>query len=371
MSTRADGILHLVDTLEFGGAERAAVDYVNHLPRNRYRPFLCTTRRSGPLASQVRGDVTMLHLNRRRTLDWAALRELLRFIGEQHIRLVHAHGSALFVARLAQLVRPRPALVWHLHYGKWAIEDRRDWRYLLAAIKLNAVVTASDELATWIRKRFFASRARVMHLPNMVAAAITHPTAPELPGKPGWRIVSVANLRPEKDHLTLLQAFAAVVSRFPEAHLLLVGGKTDAAVSHQVEREIAKLGLGRSVSLLGPRADVASVLAQCDLAVLSSVSEGLPVSLLEYGMAGLPTVATHVGQCPVVLDQGAAGMLVPPRCPVQIASALESLLLSESLRRRLGEAFRQRVQRLYGVQPVTEKLCGLYELVLGETGRSL
>jgi glycosyltransferase involved in cell wall biosynthesis len=181
-------------------------------------------------------------------------------------------------------------------------------------------------------------------------------------------VVSVANLRAEKDHLTLLRAFADVVKSFPEAHLLLVGGNTDSAVSRAVECAIGSLGLSRSVSLLGPRADVAEVLAASDIAVLSSISEGLPVALLEYGLAGLPTVATDVGQCPVVLDQGAAGMLVPARSPVKLARALERLLSSASLRRVLGQAFRHRVEQRYAARPVIEKVCHLYELVLSEGG---
>jgi glycosyltransferase involved in cell wall biosynthesis len=360
--TRA--VMHLVDTLQFGGAERMAVDYVNHLPRDQYRPFLCVTRQSGPLANLLRPDVTVLQLDRRRTLDPTALLRLRRFVHEQHIELLHAHGSALFVARLAQLLRPKPALIWHLHYGRWAMEDRRDWRYVLGSLGLDAIVTSSDQLAAWVRTRFFVRQGRVAHVPNMVSCQLSNAAAPELPGRRGGRIVCVANLRPEKDHVTLLRAFGIVVSRVPWAHLLLIGGMPNAGVALRVEKEIARLGLGRSVSLLGQRTDVAAVLPQCDVAVLSSVSEGLPVSLLEYGLAGLPTVSTTVGQCPSALDHGAAGILVPPQCPDQLAEALESFLSSADLRRRFGEAFRKRVAQQYSSLAVIQKLCDLYERVL-------
>lgn len=364
MSDQPRAVMHLVDTLQFGGAERAAVDYVNHLPRDLYRPYLCTTRQSGPLAELLCSDVTVLHLHRRSTLDPVALRRLWSFIQEEQIQLLHAHGSTLFLARLAQLARPRPSLIWHLHYGRWAVENRRDWRYVLASVGLDAVVTSNDQLAAWIPGRFFAPPGRVSHLPNMAAPGISSGTVPELPGKPGRRVVCVANLRAEKDHLTLLHAFAIVVGHLPDAHLLLIGGRSDAAVARQVENEIAKLHLSDHVSLLGQRGDVAAVLGQCDVAVLSSVTEGLPVSLLEYGLAGLPTVATTAGQCPVVLDHGTVGSLVPPRCPKQMAEALQRFLESANLRRCFGEAFRKRVDQQYGIQPVTEQLCDLYDRVL-------
>jgi len=364
MSGRPHTVMHLVDTLQCGGAERVAVDYVNHLPRDRYRPFLCVTRQSGPLANLLHPDVTVLHLNRSRTLDPAALWRLRRFISEQRIELLHAHGSALFVARLAQLLKPKPALIWHLHYGRWAVEDRRDWRYVVGSLGLDAVVTSNDQLAAWVRRRFFVRPGCVAHMPNMVSFQMSGGAVPELPGRRGGRIVCVANLRPEKDHVTLLRAFAIVVSRFPWAHLLLIGGKPFTEVAVRVESEITSLGLSSSVSLLGQRADVAAVLGQCDVGVLSSLTEGLPVSLLEYGLAGLPTVSTAVGQCPWVLDHGAAGILVPPQCPEKLAEGLARFLSSANLSRRFGKAFRKHVTQQYDSLAVTKKLCDLYDRVL-------
>jgi glycosyltransferase involved in cell wall biosynthesis len=364
MPDQVKAVMHLVDTLQVGGAERAAVDYVNHLPRELFRPFLCTTRQRGPLAKLLRSDVTLLHLNRRWTLDPVALLKLAGFIRRHDIRLLHAHGSTLFVARIAQLLSPRTALIWHIHYGRWAVENRHAWSYLPVSLGVDAIVTSSDQLAAWVPKHFFAPVERVAHLPNMVTPFTGSGVAPELPGRPGWRIVSVANLRPEKDHLTLLRAFSMIVTRFPEAHLLLIGGRTNAGVAAQVEDEIAKLDLNRRVSVLGERSDVPAILAQCDIAVLSSVSEGLPVSLLEYGLASLPTVSTSVGQCPVVLDHGAAGFLAPPRCPEQLARGLEFFLESVKMRRHFGDALRQRVRQQYEARPVTEKLCTLYQHVL-------
>jgi glycosyltransferase involved in cell wall biosynthesis len=85
---------------------------------------------------------------------------------------------------------------------------------------------------------------------------------------------------------------------------------------------------------------------------------------LEYGVAGLPTVSTTVGQCPAVLDHGAAGFLATPKCPDELATGMEFFLGSADLRRRFGQAFRQRVSQQYSVQPVTEKLCCLYDRVL-------
>src|SRR5438876_11120160 len=83
----------------------------------------------------------------------------------------------------------------------------------------------------------------------------------------------------------------------------------------------------------------------CDVGVLSSRSEGMPLALLEYGMNGLPSVATRVGQCAEMLDDGRAGLLVPPAAPEPLAKAILALLQSPEQRAELGGRFRQRTQQ--------------------------
>ena len=85
--------------------------------------------------------------------------------------------------------------------------------------------------------------------------------------------------------------------------------------------------------------------------------------LLEYGMAGLASVATTVGQCADVLDGGAAGMLIPPKSPAALARALVSLLTQPTERTTLGEKLRKRVETSYGAESIAEQICGIYYTV--------
>lgn len=362
--------MHLVDTLEYGGAERAAVGYVNHLPRELYRPFLCTTRADGPLESCLAGDVRRLRLQRRYRCAVSPVLKLRRFIREQRIGLLHAHGSTLFVARVAQFGGQRPALIWHLHYGRWAEEDHVDWRYWIASLGADYVVTSSDRLAQWLPRRFPVPAVRVSSLPNMVELGPPRPPDEPLPSKRGAWIACVANLRPEKDHVNLIRAFAGVVAEFPDTHLLLIGALKDREVVRQTQFEIESRHLTSHVTLLGPRRDTYAILRRVDIGVLSSSTEGLPLALLEYGAAGLPVVATRVGQCPQALDEGRAGILVPPRDPGLLSAALRSLLASEELRRDLGLRLRRRVEQRYGPEAVTAPLCDLYARTLAGKTRS-
>ena len=364
------GVMHLVDTLALGGAERAAVDLVNELPRSRYRPYLCTTRTDGPLRDALAPDVGHLALQRRNRFDPFAIRRLADLVSKQKISILHAHGSALFVAALGAWLPPKPILIWHAHYGRLAHENRRAWAHRFALRNVAGVIAVNHQLAEWCDRRLGVAEDKVWCIPNMVCSRPTDTKKSDLPGNAGSRIVCVANLREEKDHLTLVRAMWSVVRKHPEAHLILVGAYSNplysasSAYFEAVKREVARHSLEHHVTFLGQRQDIPPILRSCDIGVLSSKTEGLPVSLLEYGMAGLPVVATDVGECSEVLDHGRAGILAPPESPVELAEALTVLLRSHRRRSALGQKFSRRVKELYSPSSIMTQVCQVYEAAL-------
>lgn len=357
-------VLQISDTLEAGGAERVAVNLANTLPRSRYVAHLCTTRRDGPLESLVSADVPRLRLARTGRWEIDALLRLAAYNREHKIAIMHAHETSLFIAVLASLLPPYPKVIWHDHFGRHAIEERPLLPYRVAAARVSGVVAVNPSLAAWSTGRLRIPAHRVRHISNFVARAQPSAALPELPGEAGMRLVCVANLRPEKDHLTLLRAMEQLVRHVPTAHLLLVGTGTIPEYSTRVRDAIAERALGRHVSLLGQRDDVPAILRQCAIGVLSSASEGCPLALLEYGMAGLPVVATRVGQCGEVLDEGRAGFLVSPGAPDELAQALLQLLRSPEQRAALGQRFQARVDTEYGEGRIVAEVCEAYESAL-------
>lgn len=361
------GVMQMLDSLSMGGAEKVGVNLANLLPRDRFALTLCTTRREGPLAASVASDVTRLELNRRSRWDWTAVRTLATYIRRQNIRLVHAHGSSLFMARVTACLAGGVPVLWHDHYGRCEFDDRPAALYRLGTHKIDGVIVVNQILADWARRRLHVPDDRVWYVPNLVESPEPARTAPELPGIPGMRIVCVANIRPQKGHVTLLRAISIVTRRYPAAHLLLVGDYADESYYLSVRKQIPALGLENNVTVLGCRTDVPAILVQCDVAVLSSSSEGLPLSLLEYGVVGLPAVATSVGQCAEVLDNGRLGILVPPESPERLADGLMQLLGSPGLRLELGSALRSGTLARYGAPAILKQLCRIYDTVLSRS----
>jgi glycosyltransferase involved in cell wall biosynthesis len=230
-------------------------------------------------------------------------------------------------------------------------------------------VAVNQALANWSRDRLHVRSERVIYLPNFAGELADVPLEGALPGVAGKRIVQVANFRREKDHFTALRAMQRVVAACPGAHLLFVGAPIDQNYFAEVQAEVRKLSLQDHVTPLGQRRDVAAIMKSSDVGLLSSRSEGLPLALLEYSMAQLPTVATHTGQCFDVIGHPRCGRIGQPGDANAMADSLLELLASPELRRRLGQQFRQHVQDHFGSAAAARRIDGIYRKALNGAKR--
>ncbi len=366
--SRSLTVLHITDTLEVGGLESMVVNLVNHLPQDRCRALLCTTRQDGPLLEKLAPHVIRFPLRRRHRFDVQAIRSLVKFIRDHQIQILHAHGTSLFVAILASLSPPFPAVIWHVHSGRLATGTGTTWPYSLVSRRINGIIAVNQALAKWACQKLHVNRKRIWYIPNFLGKdkGVRPKEDMNLPGQDGLRIVCLANFRPLKDHTTLLQSMALVLRNVSQAHLLLIGSTRDSTYLEEIHQLVSKCRLENHVSFLGHRDDVMNILEGCDIGVLNSISEGFPMTLLEYGMAGLPTVATQVGQCPEVLDYGRAGILVQPGSPTQLAEALVELLQSPDRREALGKQLNTHVNEKFNQHHILERICLCYESILDE-----
>jgi len=353
--------LHLIDSLATGGAERMAVSLANGLAQRGFDSSLCASRTAGPLQAQVLPQVNFCVLGRRGRFDLPALLQLANWAKRANIQVIHAHTTSVFLGIALKNLLPGARLVWHDHVGQHERHQRHEVLYWLAARQVDAVLTVSRDLAWWAQNQLGLKAKQVHFLPNFVDVLSTPPAAPFLPGQPGARVICIANIRVQKDHLTLLKAWQMVIRQVPQAHLVLVGGDSEPNLAEQARNLAAELGLENYLTWLGPRQDVAALLAGCDIGVMSSISEGFPVTLLEYGRAGLAVAATQVGECADILDGGQAGLLVSPGVPSALSAALIRLLTNDRLRAQLAERLRQRVLQRYSAEKIFQQLIGVYE----------
>lgn len=340
-------VLHVVSRDAVGGCETACVNIVTLLQERGFRQsvaILAEPGPAGPVSAKLAGLGVAAHrcaLPRRGRIAamWRFSR-LVRGFGTDAV-LCYAYGVHLFVAIAARLGGARS--IYGYAGNPPPLAGRGRWGGLVYA-NLARPFTAgdlacSDYVAGLMRRdyRLPASRVRRFYYPLDVAATRARAAAARATrAGQGPRIGMVARLDPIKDHRTVIAAFARFRQSHPDARLALVG---DGPERGALEALAGSLDLGDSVAFLGDRSDVPEQLGLMDVFVYGTTrEEGFGIVLAEAMAAGTPIVATDIGPCREVLDDGAAGLLVPAGDVEALANGLSRLFGDDGLRARLAAA---------------------------------
>jgi len=243
-----------------------------------------------------------------------------------------------------------------------------DDRYLLGpfrhidrafALRARSLVAISHAVRRFLAEAGLPERKLVtIHYGLDRLPAVPSERSPAEAGVPdGARLLlAIGRLTAQKDHATLVRAFAAVRSRHPDAVLAILG----IGPLGEATRELARtLGIADAVLLPG-RLEIRDWLERASLFVHPSRWEGFGMVLLEAMLAGLPIAATRVSAVPEVVADGATGLLVEPGDAPALAGALSALLDEPERARALGEAGRERARRRFSVARMAERTAALY-----------
>lgn len=342
-------IIQLIDTLSAGGAERMAVNISNALVDDGHEVWLCASRTGGQLDSFIDHRVNYNSLQKKNGLDIRAFYKLIQIIRKNNIAIIHAHSSSLFWAVAARFFKPSLKVIWHDHLGK-RFQDKLNGFIIIISVGIDAVIAVNDSLKQWSQKNLMVQASKIVFINNF--PLLRSIQSRDYKDNSIVQIVFLANLRWEKDHLNLIKAIDVLVNSddIKNINVILAGHYSEDEYYQQIIFEIESRKLRTYFQIKGPVHDTEALLYNSNIGVLSSVSEGLPVSLLEYGLAGLPVVVTNAGQCPEVIENGRFGKLVPSKSPEAFARALKELILNESDRRSMGLAFKAHVEKTYGAQ---------------------
>lgn len=352
-------VLQLIDSLHTGGAERMAVNIANSLTSNMDASYLCATREEGLLKQSLSAGVQYLFLNKQATIDFKAIKKLHGFIKRNGIDIIHAHSSSFFLGTLMKMLNPKLILIWHDHYGNSEyLEHRSKFVLKISSLFFNHVITVNTKLQLWNEENLHIKS--VNYLPNFTIYQNVRPNT-ILEGNEGTRIICLANFRPQKDHINLLQAFSIVKTKHPDWTLHLVGKDYSDAYSNDIKDFIKENNLEKQVFIYGSCADISNILSQSTIGVLASKSEGLPVALLEYGVADLPVVATNVGDCHKVISNSEEGLLVEPQNHNALAEALVTCINDLDLRARVANNLQIKVLTSFSESTVMKSLISIYK----------
>ncbi len=338
-----------------------AVNIANALAKSNVESHLCATRQEGDLKAKLTSDVGYLFLNKKRVIDFTAMIKLYQYLVKYEIDIIHAHSSSYFTAFLSKLRFSNITIIWHNHYGN-SKNLRVDKKFILTFVSktFKSVLSVNNELHHWARQNLKSKYYK--YLPNFASFNPKDLKITNLQGENKKRLLCLANLKSPKDHLNLLKAFKIVREKHKDWSLHLVGMDFKDAYAIEMKAYMAANNLNACVFLYGSCADTQFILQQATIGVLASKSEGLPVALLEYGLAKLPVVVTDVGECSKVVKNFENGLVVPPNHANKLAEALLFLIENENHRKVFGENLFKNVSTNYSQNAFMKQLIEIYQL---------
>lgn len=353
-------MVHVIISFAIGGLEVLVAHLAGRA--RKVRAHVICLESLGPLASKLEGTgaavecigtpttpvMTSVGVLRRR------LAELAPDVLHTHNEKAHIHGT------LATLGRRTPIV--HTRHGRGQVETRLSWianrlavrrTRFLVCVSADAVAVARSEGAT-------ARQLRVL----LNAIDVQSFAADGYQDRSGqWKAVTVARLAPVKDLGTMLRAARIVRDANPAFRLHIVG---DGASRTELEQQAASLNLQDTVVFHGASNDPRPYLADGNVFLQSSISEGISLTLLEAMAAGLPIVATDVGGNREVVEEGRTGYLVPAQDPGRLADATIRVLQDPQGATAMGRAARERAETLFDLDRMVDEYEDLYLEAIGE-----
>ncbi len=352
-------ILHIVLGLNIGGLERLVLDLVRFRSRDINPTILCLEKK-GPLGEGI-NDIRIMELGKKDGFDWKLFTRIRDIAKEGRIDLIHTHNQAAHIyGSIAGLISGIPVV--HTKHGRNRSEDRKaTCLNRLCSMLSRKVVTVSVDSAqvSTVIENVPAHKVTTIH--NGIDIDAFSSLSPSRSASPAVNIGIVARLVPDKDHLTLLRSCKILARDFSNFTLFLVG---DGPLREGLQAAAVELGIARNVRFMGFRHDVATLLRSFDIFALSSVTEGLSLTLLEAMASGIPIVATDVGGNSEVVVHGKTGFIVPAQSPEAFADKLLLLSKDSKLRVQMGNAGRKRVEEKFNIRITAKRYEALYHEII-------
>lgn len=321
----------------------------------------------------------------RSTVDGQCLRHLKQLIVAHDLQVVHAHDDkTLLYAWLLRLMLPRVRIMYTCH--SHAVYSRSDF----ATFKQYLSFQVRQKIQIWLMQRYLKPIITVSRntkdrlVSNGVArddVAVLHngidvrywqrsavrATLKEELGiaRNGFLVGTVARITYDKDLPTFYKVAEEVARRHAEVTFVIVGD----GYGEELERareDVARRGLERLIRFTGHRTDLREIYAAFDLFLMTSLTEGMPNTLLEAMSMGVPSVSTAVGGVPELLEEGRSGFMAPVGDAVGLAEKVSLLLDDPNLLARFGAACRERVETAFSFERRVRRMEEYYNFFAGK-----
>jgi len=362
-------ILQLIAPTQFGGAEGTILSLADAIDKEHFQlfcgSFVNVHFPNNPFVQEIRKrNIPNKTLWLKRMFDVSNLFAIIALIKKNHIDIVHTHGyRSDIIGLLAARTTGKP-IVATIH--GWVPINRRLRLYQkadeMALRYFNRLIPVSDEIQNGLLEKGVNANI-ITRLHNAVAvtdfpglAKTAQSFNESFLGREAT-VGVIGRLSPEKDIPTFLKAAALLKPRFPHLKFLVVG---DGPEKRTLQSLAGDLGLSDRLTFTGFVQDIDTVYQQLDLLVISSLTEGIPLVVLEAMKHSIPVVSTRVGGMKEVIEDGLDGMLVEPNNPEMLATSIEALLLDADKYTRTAGYARKKIVERFNVNHWVQAIEAIY-----------
>ena len=363
-------ILHLITSLEVGGAQHGLLLGLPRFNPEKYEHIVCSLMDRMQMAEQFRQsgiEVHSLRVNKRTDLSGALrLHSLIKQLRVDilHTYLLHSNIIGRIIGRLVGV----PAIIGSERTigqaGRWGRTLTKLTNPLTDAVEVNSQAGADS-----IEQNLGVPKEKIELVRSGLDLNIYSTTSARQEMRSNLNlkkdqhlVIYIGRLRPVKGVEYGLRAFAIASSIYPNTHMALAG---DGEQRGYLQKLVGELDLRHRVTFLGVRKDLPNLLAASDSVLMPSLTEGFPRTAIEAMAAGKPVIATNVGGTSEAIINDKTGILVPPQDVNAMAKALEKLIADINLQARLGKTGIRRAQENYPIENYVKQLDGLYTRLYG------
>jgi len=363
---RKTNILYVITSLGLGGAENLLVAYLKRLDSNKYNFFVCALReKPDDLLSEIAKHAEVTILGVKNKFNPSVIFQLRELIKKIQPDIIHTHlFQARFYTTIAHVFSRRTILITHKHNN---VNPKKHnifiFLEMLSILFNKKVIAISQSVKKSLMKFELVPSKKIFVLPNGIDYQKFYESAlsKQYSNNKPMTIGTVCRLEPQKGLSYLLLAMKSILIKFPQTRLEIVG---DGSLLGELQDLSKKLGISNSVFFFGKFAKVIPFYNRMDIFVLPSLYEGFGIVLLEAMAAGIPVVATNVDGIKEVIIHGESGILVPPKNPEAIASAVINIIENPQFAEDLIEQGFIR-SKLFDIQEHVMKIENFYSNLLG------
>lgn len=365
-------VLFIVTEFGTGGSERLVLELSRSLDRREFEPAVVAFSGGELEKALSRHGIRTILIEKKPGIDISLMFKLSGIMRREKTDIVCTHHfMPLFYAFPGAVLRRNVRLV-HTEHAEWELKNLGGWKPVAAFMMkhADATVGVSWRVTHCLGDRFKVPGDRIACIQNGVDLALFRNPSDKSVLKqrlgidPGCHVIGmVGNLRPEKNHKFLIDAFRLLIRELPNCVLVLVG---EGPLRRDLEQYAPELLMEKKLMLLGVRNDIPDIMHSFDVYCLPSLHEGLPMTLLEAMASSVPVVGTDVEGIRDLVQDGINGLLSPLGDSEKLASRLREVLQDESLGKKLVENGTVCVRNDHDLRRMVDRYAGLFQKVAGE-----